>query len=576
MPAPDHLRIHVTPSGDVEFSVPLTTSTDPSFIANMVSAIRAGIVTPPAPNPRPLDPHLPSPAPEPTSDRDRDHSRDRPPSPIITRPIRNLSVREIAAQLDAGAARHSLHLYSTAPAPQPSSDHHYDPVREFSSSPAVWLPSVNDSAMEALQPSLSTSREHIAASKQYCSLSDKLSRATTSQLPQTASGDIPPEPKSKSTLPTKSHGSANAQPHRQMSERALDSVVTTNSRSSFVSAPIRMVSLPPGAQHDDVDNMRFGLNTTAAHHSMTFPVSTVSQPHRTEELTCTDATTQLLSKSHVGDDIAINPLISPADRIRARRDRKSQISLDMQEGSRRTMEFRQGSELVDADHDRGVTPASPYVGQGEEDGDAWDNVDYEFTDPYRDGGVDTPAHTSEGLRARSNHRGVAWRLLSSLGSSFGRRRMEGVDDVYESTLGPNHAIYKTERILGDVRGSLSGRRRGHRFGRRNEAWFEFSAVVELERMVGELGRVANTLGFQVERRPGENKLRCVRYMNQGREMHVVVIVSSVRLPQGSVSVVLLKRAREDRNRTEAWKYAQFYRDTVERLERDGMEITRRG
>lgn len=337
-----------------------------------------------------------------------------------------------------------------------------------------------------------------------------------------------------------------------------------------------MISLPPGAEHADVDNMRYGPKTTAAHHSMTFPVSTVSQPHRSEELTCTDDATQLLGRSPVGDDIATNPLISPADRVRARRDRKDQMSLEMQESSRQTMEFGQGLDAGDGDQDRGVAPASPYMAQGEEEGDAWDNVDYVLTEPYQDGGMGSPMQTSAGIRGKSNHRGVAWRLFSSLGSSLGRRRTEGVDDVYESTLGPNHAIYKTERNYGEVRGSIVGRRKGHRFGRKAEVWMEFSAVVELERMVGEVGRVAFSLGFNVMRRPGENKLRCVRHMNRRQEMHAVILVSCVRLPQGSVSVVQMKRAREDRNRTQAWRYAQFYHEMIERLERDGMEITVKG
>lgn len=339
-----------------------------------------------------------------------------------------------------------------------------------------------------------------------------------------------------------------------------------------------MLSLPVGSRHDDVNDMYFGdVNTGGARE-----VATIGS-HGFRHLDADTAAILTQRDAHPGQKGEEQPLgqlfISPADRVRDRRDRVAKMTSARQPPNRsirRMASDLNKSTTFDDEQDPHAVPPPQYVqhtAQQEEmdENDAWDNVEYELTDSYREDVKHAEDIEPDNRRGRSYHRSAAWRLFSSIGSSLGKKRMEAEDDIYQSTLAPGNAVYKTEKTLGKARGPLR-RAGGYRFGRGGAMWLEFSSPVDVERMVSEVGKITKALGFRVLRRPGENKLQCVRWLTHRQEMHVVIIVSSIGLPQGSVSVVRLKRARGDRNRTEVWRYSQFYRELIERLQRSGIEI----
>lgn len=216
----------------------------------------------------------------------------------------------------------------------------------------------------------------------------------------------------------------------------------------------------------------------------------------------------------------------------------------------------------------------------------WDNVDYVMTDPYQRDVHDSDAladrSTGADIHAPATMRVARWGFLSSIGSKMGKRRGTAVggnshvvEDIHQSTLAEGAPVYTEDKNSASHKGTRSYVR--HIFSRhhvRNGAlWLEFSSPLTVERMLSEVGKIAKSLGYQVWRRPGENKLRCIRRLSHRHEMHMVIVVGSIGLPDGPVTVVRLRRARGDRNRTEAWRYAHFYRDLIERLQRCNIEIS---
>lgn len=226
----------------------------------------------------------------------------------------------------------------------------------------------------------------------------------------------------------------------------------------------------------------------------------------------------------------------------------------------------------DPENDRADTPTSPYVqaSEAEDDADdAWDNVEYVLTESYRE----RPRESDTDRDGRTPRSGT-WRLFASLGGSFARRKTDADEDIHQNTLATGGVRHRNENMF------AVGKPRRYRplFGRgaiRNGGgvWFEFSSPSSEERMISEVGKIAKAVGYQVWKRPGENKLRCIRRLNHRHEMHMVIFVGSVRLPEGLVSVVRLKRAKGDRNKTEAWRFSHFYRELIERLQRHGIEIS---
>lgn len=604
--SPTNLRIHVGPDGVVEFSVALTGSTDPSMVASMVAAVRAGMITtPPAKHLRPKEtptccaplsanahddaapavsphPHKPqcaflSPAQEPSSDRDAEGTRsDRPPSPSVAQPLRKLSVREIAAQLDADETRRSLHFYTTSTQEHVTQDK-YDPVREFSSSPALWLTGGADRYVDSLENSF----KHGEAAGPPAIENGKLLRSASAQDQEPRSLGQPPRTyrsRGTSTSPMPVSELPSTLPDRPLSKGPQDVNVGVETAPSFVAGPIRMLSLPAGSQHDDVNDMYFGDGSMGGAREVA-SIGSHGFRHLEADTAAILGPRSVRGNRQDEDQVLGRSFISPADRVRARRDRAANMSSAEQPQNRVTTGLAPDMNeaiALDGEQEHQVIPSHPYLQlneqrREEEEGDAWENVEYELTDSYRESGKRAEMQGPENEHGRSHHRSVAWRLFASISNSLGKKRIDAEDDVYQSTLAPSNVVYKTEKTLGKVRGPLR-RAGGYRFGRGGGPWLEFSSPVEVERMIAEVGKITEALGFQVWRRPGENKLRCVRWLNHRREMHMVITVSSIGLPHGSVSVARLKRARGDRNRTEVWRYSQVYRELIERLQRSGVEI----
>lgn len=505
---------------------------------------------PPFHSPHHLDPHVhppesafnsPNIPPEPSSDPDPEPCRpDRAPSPLVAAPPRNLSVRQIAARLDETEGA-SEHRYSTA---VPSDPAEYDPVREFSSSPNLWLTAKADAYIE------------------HYDRTPNLARLLPTESPSnephqlTTGGETLPKPPQQPT-----HAPRSAHPDRPEIPYVAQEVAP-----QFSARPIRMLSLPAGSKYETVNDMYFGDDASSSQEI----VDGGRRPSR--------AAPPETAYEDDDEGAAVEPVApSPAERARARRDRVKVADVYDKGASSASTSKRHAVEVEgryqESEHDRAATPLSPYVQASEDEGeedDAWDNVEYVLTESYREG----PKDSDIGIEGRPP-RSSAWRLFSSIGQSFSKRKTDADEDVHQSTLAMGGSRYKSEKALSSGRGQMQRNRAWLGRGRATSGglWLEFSSPLGVERMLGEVGKVAKALGYQVWRRPGESKLRCIRRLNHRQEMHMVIFVGSVSLPEGPVSVVRLKRARGDKNRTEAWRYSHFYRELVERLQRFGIEIT---
>lgn len=526
------MRIHVNPDGNVEFSVDLSPQVDPSLVASMVAAVRRGIVSTShqqLPNPPPtssqthfthqqhhISDHTTPPDPtEPTSDPDPDTLRapdricERVPSPLVVSSARRLSVRQIAAEIEGRPEPRLTKPYNE-----------YDPVREFSSSPALWLNSHHLAHADPEPPRSQSSAYSL--------------RVSASEY------DIKP-------------------PRRLRTERAADRTVDPRNpttppkypRHQSSSRPVRMLSLPNGNTNDNINDV-YILRRQSEH--------TAHEPHLEEHSYRRDAS---LTLDNIQDgDILVE------ERAIVRQDHLADEFINKPNPA---SSHRSISDLTDShgmDVERSVTPSSPYMQQqivDEDPNDAWNDVEYVLTDSYRNPQKPSDIEERDSNPAPSTPRSAAWRIFSSIGTSL-RRRQDTADDLHQGTLasGTGYADKFTKR-----RRALFTRSNV----RNGTLWMEFTSPLALERMLAEVGKIAKAMGYQVWRRPGENKLRCIRRLTHRHEMHLVILVGSIRVPEGLLSVVRLRRARGDRNRTEGWRYAHFYRELIDRLQRHGVEIT---
>lgn len=592
------MRINVNPDGMVEFSVDLNSAVDPSFVANMVAAVRRGIVAPPAPEKQPFPPQThaephsqqhslsqqsdppqhqhhyqhqhqhshphsnsepqlhDSPA-EPTSDPDPDPSRldrtsDRVPSPLVCQTSRNLSVRQLAAEIES-RPRTDTNTSNLSYA-------EYDPIREFSSSPALWLTRTN---FPQVEPTNSSPR-----------------RSQGSSVYST----LVPNPHAQDDSPWR------RRPQNVISKTPNTIAVPIPSAPTPPARPIRMLSLPSGARHDDVKDMSFPakranrdtIPLAGDQHSTPRSATPRSGSSRNGASRSSSQAPEYPHTADLTSSIRRSASASAEGKRRAKLERHSKTDDIFKSPVERHVDapFRRSlSELTESqlfDHDKSVTPSSPYVQDNREEkedpDDAWDHVEYELTESYRHEPIAVPFDGQLEPHAPASYSRSAWRLFSSIGH-FGRRKPEALDDVHQSTLGPG-SLYKSDNLqsAGRVR-----RYKGHLFNRNNvrngALWLEFTSPLAVERMLAEVGKVAKGMGFQVWRRPGENKLRCIRRLTHRHEMHMVIFVGSIRIPEGVMSVVRMRRARGDRNRTETWRYAQFYRELIERLQRSGIDVS---
>lgn len=500
------MRIQVNANGQVEFSVHLNASVDPSLVATMVAAVRRGIVTPsqkPAAT-RP-DPSEPNSDPDPHVDR-QDRPHERVPSPLIQAPVPKLSVRQLAAEIESRP---------DIPYTQ------YDPVREFSSSPATWIPSKSP-FVDPLDPLPYGLREpRPTVSQDY----DR-SRRLTIQRHSPVQTPAPPP-----------------------------------------STDVRMLSLPSSSRYDNQNNPN------------NFQTNDIER-ERVEQF-------QTRRRSHSDGASASRPTASSdalpeiSDRhVRPDRPDSRAGASSAGPSSQTPPPLSQLTEAPYMEHDRSIAPSSPYVQHEHEEAreegvnDAWDNVEYVLTESYGKGAKSSDVEVREDSNGRPYTRSVAWRLLSTIGTTFGRRRPEPApDEMHESTLAPTMG-YPNGKLPPPT---MLARRNKGLFSRNNvrngSLWLEFSSPLGVERMLAEVGKISKCMGYQVWRRPGENKLRCIRRLSHRQEMHMVILVGSLRLPEGNLSVVRMRRARGDRNRTETWRYAHFYRELMERLERCGVQLS---
>lgn len=186
---------------------------------------------------------------------------------------------------------------------------------------------------------------------------------------------------------------------------------------------------------------------------------------------------------------------------------------------------------------------------------------------------------SSGIPAVAPTKTSPWRVLSTLGSTFARRKTSAHED--EDLHGGTMLATRTETTPAQEM-TASGRRRldfansgksvFSRVLNRNSpagvgAWLEFTSLLPVERTLAELGRFAKMRGFQVWRRPGEDKLRCIRKFSHSQEMHMVMFAEEKLGPAAdTTTLVRLRRARGDRNRTEWWRFSHFQRELIDRFE----------
>lgn len=217
------------------------------------------------------------------------------------------------------------------------------------------------------------------------------------------------------------------------------------------------------------------------------------------------------------------------------------------------------------------------------DGDEnWDSVEYVVSEEFQQRGFShaadrDPPPAGADIHAGSMTRVARWRLLSSIGSRVVVRRRPGgdaVEDIHQGTLAEGSPVYTDEK-------SSSAAKMARRYipllftrnsVKNGSTWCEFSSPLGVEEMLTEIGRISKSLGYQVWRRQGENKLRCIRRLSHRHEMHMIIVVGTISLPEGPLTTVKLRRARSDRNRTDPWRYVHFNRELIERLQRKGIEV----
>lgn len=619
--------------------------------------------------------------------------KDRVPSPLVQHPPRNLSVRQIAAEFEGRpSVEADLTVINSTTTPTFTQ---FEPAREFSSSPALWL---NPHSTNPLQMSPDRLRSHPAAHS-YAHL------VTPEYITHSVPAASHLRPRS-STMPL--HPPLPARPARHPSADRPTSVSHAAPADHAIPKPPRIQSLPSGSRYEAVSEMIFGDDAS----SLTGPSDGPAGEFETRPHTPANPSVVPIAAApplRTSDQHAVNnvhpvtpqPLqqtahLSPLDRTESRVqptaqlqplmhcNAQTQVLDDAVESSsmapvgspllfidqnipqaQSASNIRDISELTDsnavqracaannhvvegnddiqpqrvhdgvsetfdtpsasaaflltgpavaaaavdyrkldkqAEHEQGTTAISAaearlgamaYIGASQdalaqEVEDTWDNVEYVVTEPYQRDAQESDAlgdrSTGADIHAPAAMPVARWRFLSSIGAKMGRRRGTGggvggngdvVEDIHQSTLAEGSPVYTEDK---HTVGSKGARRyMTHIFSRNNvrngALWLEFSSPMNIERMLSEVGKIAKSLGYQVWRRPGENKLRCIRRLTHRHEMHMVIVVGSIGLPDGPMTVVRLRRARGDRNRTEAWRYAHFYRELIDRLQRFGVEIS---
>jgi hypothetical protein len=95
----------------------------------------------------------------------------------------------------------------------------------------------------------------------------------------------------------------------------------------------------------------------------------------------------------------------------------------------------------------------------------------------------------------------------------------------------------------------------------NGLWLEFLVHLPLEATISEVAQFTRNIGYEVWRRPGENKLRCSKRPDTASPMmHVSVQFSNAGEKKGSR--VRLRRSRTDHYLTEWWRYVNLQRDLM--------------
>ncbi|KAI0556917.1 hypothetical protein FGB62_373g04 [Gracilaria domingensis] len=229
-----------------------------------------------------------------------------------------------------------------------------------------------------------------------------------------------------------------------------------------------------------------------------------------------------------------------------------------------------GADAADADEEQ----QQPRQHTHDDVDDAWDTVEYVATDEYERQIERARIATRRDHLWDARGRAVplrpnAWRLLASFASL--RQKRAPFDPALHSTLASAAPSAAPER-------KPSGKRVRARtlFSRGNDAplgdWMEFSSSVGVERILAEVGNIVKSLEYDVWRRAGENKLRCIRSISESHQMHVVIVVGGLAVPGKSLSVVRLRRARGDRNKTELWRFQVLFRELVHRLRANGVDV----
>lgn len=228
----------------------------------------------------------------------------------------------------------------------------------------------------------------------------------------------------------------------------------------------------------------------------------------------------------------------------------------------------------------------------------WQGVEYELTEKYR--GLDpSPPPSEEGHAQLSAHRTFhyempcgtptpvstrrPWRIFSNLGARLRRtttpsyngasdRNLAGKDSTCSGSLNPKGVSKLSAKRTGKKMHVQQRARDDKPRTKQQGPWLEFETLLSSERTLAELARFAKTLGFQVWRRPGENKLRCIRVLNARHEMHLVVVVEPSK--EAAVTTVKLRRGKGDRGRTEWWRFSHFHRDVVARFAEAGLAVSK--
>lgn len=209
----------------------------------------------------------------------------------------------------------------------------------------------------------------------------------------------------------------------------------------------------------------------------------------------------------------------------------------------------------------------------------WQGVEYELTEKYRtsDAAADplnpkTAVGSSTGNTHRTFHSTsgetplpsppprAPWRLLARM-----RRRRRAA--ISHPPADAARADAKALRTFGSS-GAFGVRTRETEAANETLS-LAFSTLLSREQAIAEVARFAKLRGNQVWRRAGEFKLRCLRKLSRSSEMHMSIVVEG---RDSYNTVVVVRRSRSDRNRTEAWRYIHFYRDVMGRLSATGHHV----